>query len=239
LEKDIGLEMIIEFDLWADYGHFSHPATIYSSLTYPVPPKTTIMGFLASVGGLNSVEEYSFLNRMGYSCVIKQLDGKENFCFNGIKDALPSIKKTQQHIKQRKQFYRELLVNPRYKIFIDFSECLDESIKIIENLKNHISLYQPYLGINFCLANFEFVAEHQPKITSTNQPVSIDSFVTLDTAFEIEFDKNYSDIRMATTVEEGRVFGGFSDLLVELSGKTILAKPKEYVEIDDYKLIMI
>ena len=239
MEKDIGLTMIIEFDLWADYGHFSHPATIYSSLTYPVPPKTTIMGFLASVGGLNSVEEYAFLNKIRYSCVINRLDGKENFCFNGVKDALPSIKNNQQHIKQRKQFYRELLVNPRYKIFIDFSACLEESIKIIENLKNHISLYQPYLGINFCLANFEFVAEHQPKITSTNQSVSIDSFVTLDTAFEIEFDKNYSDIRMATTVEEGRVFGGFSDLLVELSGKTILAKPKEYVEIDNYKLIMI
>ena len=42
---------IIAFRLFGDYAHFSHPETIYSSLTYPVPPKTTIMGFLAAVIG--------------------------------------------------------------------------------------------------------------------------------------------------------------------------------------------
>jgi len=30
--------------LEGDYAHYSHPATNYSSLTYPIPPKTTIMG---------------------------------------------------------------------------------------------------------------------------------------------------------------------------------------------------
>lgn len=240
MEKDIGLGMIIELDFWADYGHFSHPATIYSSLTYPIPPKTTVMGFLASVGGLSSIEEYQFLNKIRYSCIINRLDGKENFCFNGIKDALPSIKNTQQHIKQRKQFYRELLVNPRYKIFIDFSNCLEESKPIIENLKNHISLFQPYMGINLCLANFEFIAEHQVSVIENSENIAIDSFVTLDTNFEIEFDRNYSDVRMANSIESERVFGGFINLLVELTGKSILANPKEYLLIDDkYKLIMI
>lgn len=239
MDKDIGLKMIVELDFWADYGHFSHPATIYSSLTYPIPPKTTLMGFLASVGGLNSVEKYGFLNKIKYSCIIHRLDGKENFCFNGIKDALPSIKNGQQNIKQRKQFYRELLVSPHYKIFIDFSACLNESKQIIENLKNHISLYQVYMGINLCLANFEFIAEHKVKVITNDENVAIDSFVTLDTSFEIEFDKNYSDIRMANTIEKDRVFGEFNDLLVELSGKTILANPKEYLLVNDYKLIMI
>jgi len=239
LDKDIGLTMIIEFDFWADYGHFSHPATIYSSLSYPIPPKTTLMGFLASVGGLNSVKEYEFLNKIKYSCIITNLDGKENFCFNGVKDALPSIKNTQQHVKQRKQFYRELLVNPKYKVFIDFSACLDESWQIIENLKNHISLYQAYMGINLCLANFEFIAEHKSQLIINDKSVAINSFVTLETSFDIEFDKNYSDVRMANTIEKDRVFGGFSDLLVELGGKTILANPKEYWLVNNYKLTMI
>ena len=42
---------IIAFKLIGDYAHFSHPATIYSSLTYPIPPKTAIMGFLGAVIG--------------------------------------------------------------------------------------------------------------------------------------------------------------------------------------------
>lgn len=231
--------MIVEIDFWADYGHFSHPATIYSSLTYPIPPKTAVMGFLGAVGGLASIEEYRFLNKIQYSVKINQIEGKANYCFNGVKDALPSVKNYQQNIKQRKQFYRELLINPSYKLFIDFSACLEESKAIIENLKNHIALFQPYMGINLCLANFEFISEHSSILKKNNDFISIDSFVTLGTKFEIEFDKNYSDIRMATLIEEERIFGGFSDLLVELNGREILAKPKEYIFIDNYNLIFV
>jgi len=231
--------MIVEIDFWADYGHFSHPATIYSSLTYPIPPKTTIMGFLGAVGGLSTIDEYKFLNRIQYSVVIKSIQGKANYCFNGVKDALPAIKNYQQNIKQRKQFYRELLINPSYKIFIDFSHCLEESKGIIDNLKNHIALFQPYMGINLCLANFKFVAEHQGEAILSKDFISIDSFVPLDSKFEIEFSKNYSDIRIATHIEEARVFGGFRDLLVELNGQAIIAKPQEYTVIEKYNLVFI
>ena len=55
---------IIAFRLFGDYAHFSHPETIYSSLTYPVPPKTTIMGFLAAVIG---EEGYHKLSDIKYS----------------------------------------------------------------------------------------------------------------------------------------------------------------------------
>ena len=231
--------MIYELDLWADYGHFSHPATIYSSLTYPIPPKTAIIGFLGAVGGLESFNDYQFLNKIKYSIKINSIEGKENFCFNGVKDALPSVKNTRQNIKQRKQFYRELLVKPNYKVFIDFSDCLEESKLIRKNLINHLSFYQPYMGINLCLANFELIGEHKKEIIQNSEFVEIDSFVTLNSKFEIEFDRNYSDIRVATAIEEGRIFGGFQDLLVELSGKTILAKPKKYAEVNGYRVLML
>ena len=231
--------MIIEIDFWADHGHFSHPATIYSSLTYPIPTKTAIMGFLGAVGGLDSVLSYQFLNEIRYSIKINRIEGKSNYCFNGVKDALPSVKAQQQHIKQRKQFYRELLIEPSYKLFIDFSACIEESKEIIENLKNHIALFQPYMGINLCLANFEFIAQHEDSIQQNSEYLAIDSFITLDMKFEIEFDKNYSDIRMPLSVEEGRVFGRFRDCLVELNGNSILAKPKQYSRVGSYNLVFL
>ena len=231
--------MIYEVDFWADYGHFSHPATIYSSLTYPIPPKTTIMGFLGAVGGLATIEEYKFLNAMKYAVKINHIEGKENFCFNGVKDALPSVKNHQQRIKQRKQFYRELLIRPSYRLFIDFSACMEDSKTIRENLKNHISLFQPYMGINLCLANFEFRGEHEPKEVVNSEMIAIDSAIPLSIKFEIELDKNYSDIRMATTIEKNRIFGGFEDMLVELNGQTILAQPSSYMEVAEYRLMFL
>jgi len=231
--------MIIEIDFWADHGHFSHPATIYSSLTYPIPTKTAIMGFLGAVGGLEDINAYHFLNTISYSIKINEIRGKENYCFNGVKDALPSVKGHRQHIKQRKQFYRELLIKPSYKIFIDFSACLEESKEIIENLKNHIALFQPYMGINLCLANFEFIAQHEDTVCENSEYLAIDSFITLDMKFEIEFDKNYSDIRMPLSIEEGRIFGKFRDCLVELNGNSILAKPKKYSRVGSYNLVFL
>jgi CRISPR-associated protein Cas5h len=231
--------MILEIDFWADYGHFSHPATIYSSLTYPIPPKTTIIGFLAAVGGLENIDEYAFLNAIKYSVVIKKLKGKINFVFNGVKDALPVVKNYQQTIKQRKQFYRELLVEPYYTLYIDFSACYDESLAIIENLKAHRSIYQPYMGVNFCLANFAFVDEHKGIEETNNAMTSIDSFIPLNTSFELETNKSYSDVRIATTIGKGRLFGGFSDLLVELSGQSILANPSTFTAVGEQRLLFI
>ena len=83
---------IIAFRLFGDYAHFSHPATIYSSLTYPVPPKTAIMGFLGAVIG---EEEYFKLSGIKYSVKIDRQILKKSFVFNGIKFALSQANRSE------------------------------------------------------------------------------------------------------------------------------------------------
>jgi len=242
--------MITCFKMWADYGHFSHPATIYSSLTYPIPPKTTVMGMLGAIVGLDKMDivksdiqsNYNFLNKIKYSVVIEQLKGKKNFIFNGVKNALPSIKSNCyiQKIKQRKQFYRELLINPSYEIYLDLSELDNEKeAKIIENLKTKKSLYSLYMGINFCLANFEYIGDFTSKSIDTDNFVDIHSFVPLPANFKIEPDRAYSDIRIATSIDNERIFGDFKDLLVETTGKPIRVQIKQYKNINGKNLIFI
>lgn len=225
--------------VWADYAHFSHPATIYSALSYPIPPKTTVAGMLGAIAGL---DDYLALGRIRYSVVIKQLKGKQSYVFNGIQAALPSISLDEkvQKIKNRKQFYRELLVEPIYDIYLDFLDVPAEIAgKTIQKLSAHQSDYTVYLGVNFCLANFEWhpVASWQDK-TGT-ESVMIDSFVPLNTEFELEAGKNYTDIRIPTEIDEGRIFGGFTDLLVETSAKEIKATVSEWVEVDGNNIILI
>ncbi len=242
--------MIICFKMWADYGHFSHPATIYSSLTYPIPPKTTVMGMLGAIIGLDKMDivnpsaqnNYNLLNKMQYSVIIKQLKGKKNFTFNGVKNALPSIKPKLyvQKIKQRKQFYRELLINPSYEIYLDFSRLDSEIVfKIIKNLQTKKSIYPLYMGINFCLANFEYVGDFSAKLVNADNFVDIHSFVPLPANFKIEPNRTYSDIRIATSIDNGRLFGNFKDLLVETTGKPIKVQVNQYYNINEKNLIFI
>ncbi|CUU85968.1 CRISPR-associated protein Cas5 [Campylobacter hyointestinalis] len=231
--------MILGIKIWADYAHFSHPATIYSSLTYPIPPKTTVMGLLGCIIGENN---YYFLNDISYACIIENIDGKSRFCFNGIKDALSelNIKKIEENsgFKQRRQFYRELLINPSYEIYLDLSKLSDKKIDIISNiLRSEKSLFTPYLGINFCLAKYQFLGEF--RASSSSQSAHINSFIPIDSDFELEFDKSYTDCRFATTVNSSREFGNFKTFLVETSGKSIKCNNITYYELNGKKVIFI
>ncbi len=235
--------MVIVFDIWADFAHFSHPATIYSSITYPIPTKTAVMGILGAIGGLGNTGDYIFLNNILYSVKIMRISGKRKFIFNGIKNALSSIdfKKGIQNIKNRKQFYRELLLNPKFRLYIDISNVDSDKIKgIVNNIKNHKSLFPVYLGVNFCLANFEFTGECENKdVRDDKDYVDIDSFIPLTYGFKLEEDKSYSDIRIPTTLNKERFFGGWSDLLVEYTGKTIKTKLPHYSVVGKEKVVFV
>lgn len=215
---------VVAFKLTGDYAHFSHPATIYSSLTYPIPPKTAIMGFLGAVIG---EEEHYKLSAIRYSIKVDKAIVKKSFVFNGIKFALSSnmnIKEGYQNSSEKKQFYRELICSPSYTVFVDLS-LLDEAYqeKIIRYLKEHKTAFTPYLGINFCLADFEWIEIE--KFEKIEEAVSeIDTF-TLKEDFEFDmtnFGVKLTTAMMACDVEKGRLFKSFKEFIVEIGGSNRL-----------------
>jgi len=233
----------VAFKLTGDYAHFSHPATIYSSLSYPIPPKSAIMGFLGAVIG---EEEYYRLRDIKYSIKVNQAIIKKSFVFNGIKFALSSsmkIKEGYQDSSEKKQFYRELICSPSYTVFVDLSR-LDEKYqtKITTYLKEHKTAFTPYLGINFCLADFEWI-EIKECAKIDDAYIAIDTF-TLKEDFEFEVE-NYgvklTTAHMACDVEEGRVFKDFKEFIVEVGGNnTIRAKNQDNIyQINEHKVYFV
>jgi len=211
----------VAFKLTGDYAHFSHPATIYSSLTYPIPPKTAIMGFL---GALIGEEEYYKLRDIKYSIKINKAIIKKSFVFNGIKSALSSnmhIKEGWQDSSFKKQFYRELICSPSYTVFIDLSLLNKRYQEKISNyLKEHKIAFTPYLGINFCLADFEWIEiEHISRVK--DKMSEINTFTLKDDfKFDIEnYGVKLTTANMACDVEKGRVFKEFREFIIEIGGE--------------------
>jgi CRISPR-associated protein Cas5h len=234
---------IVAFKLTGDHAHFSHPATIYSSLTYPIPPKTAIMGFLGAVIG---EEEHYKLSTIGYSVKVDKSIVKKSFVFNGVKFALSSnmhIKEGYQDSSEKKQFYRELICSPSYTVFVDLSgldEVYQEKIKTY--LKEHKTAFTPYLGINFCLADFEWIEiKNIEKIE--NEFCSVDTF-TLKDDFEFEGDNfgvKLTTANMACGVEEGRIFKDFKEFVVEIGGnRRIKSKNRDNIyQINEYRAYFV
>jgi len=231
---------IVAFKLTGDYAHFSHPATIYSSLTYPIPPKTVIMGFLGAVIG---EEKHYKLSNIRYSVKVDKSIVKKSFVFNGIKSALSSnmhIKKGYQDSSEKKQFYRELICSPSYSVFVDLSG-LDTVYqeKLTTYLREHKTSFTPYLGINFCLADFEWIEIESIKKINENS-CFIDTF-TLKEDFEFESDNfgvKLTTAHMACSVEEGRIFKEF---IVEISGNNrIKSKNRDNIyQINDDRVYFV
>lgn len=223
--------MLIAFDLWGDYAHFSHPATIYSSLSYPIPPKTTIMGLLGAIIGLN---EYENLGELKYSIKLNSPLKKKTIIFNGIKSALSSSMKLElgyQDASEKKQFYKELICNPNYTIYLNLSN-LDKTFqdKIYTNIKEHKSVFTPYLGVNFCIADFKF-KEIKSFNKVTDKETYVSSFILEDSfIFEKDnFNTKIASYTMPCSVENGRIFKEFKNFIIEINAGKLLAKNNDKI----------
>ena len=102
----------------------------------------------------------------------------------------------------QKPINRELLIDPKYTIFIDKFKFENEAI---DSLKNRISKFPFYLGNSEFAGNFEFI--EIVNFTNKNfDEVSIDSFVLQSMAQKICFDENvlYSPICFAGSLDSDR-----------------------------------
>lgn len=232
---------IVAFKLIGDYAHFSHPATIYSSLTYPVPPKTAIMGFLGAIIG---EEEYYKLGDIKYSIKINHMVSKKTMIFNGIKFALSTnmhVKEGYQDASEKKQFYKEMIKNPEYIVFLNL-ENLDERYKsdIIANLREHKCKFTPYLGVNFCIADFEWI-EIKDCFAINENDSEIDTFCLIDDFIFQNLDTRLTTARMACACEEGRIFKDFRDFVIEINTQNKIRSKnrKNIYNINGYKVYFV
>lgn len=177
------------------------------------------MGFLGVIIG---EKDYFKLGKIKYSVKINNQFRKKSIVFNGIKNALSSnmnLKDGYQNSSEKKQFYRELICKPSYIIFVDLSLLETDVAKNIElGLKEHKSFFTPYLGINFCIADFEWIQIQECQKLEVSE-CEVDTCVLQeDFIFESsKFEIKLTSARMANDCENGRIFKDFKDFIINLS----------------------
>lgn len=213
---------VIAFRWMADYGHFSHPATTYTSLTYPLPPKTVIAGFLGAIIGED--DAWRLCGQFRYAIALSFDYHTKKFSFNGIQKALDTaiVKVDKKYVAQntatRKQFQRELICNPEYLIYLDIAEMTETfKSKIVTYLKEHKAAYTPYMGINLCLCDFEWIEVQTVTKVEEKQTSVVTMTYKEDFVFEMENGQRLTTAIMASKVDAKRHFGGFSEYIISLN----------------------
>lgn len=145
--------MAIVFDIAGSVAMFRRPYTTTSSVSFPLPPPTTIAGLLAGIVGLNNgshEEAYAARyweelkeTRIALSLInpIAWYTATVNFW---------NLKEPQKnpHIRVKHQFVK----NPHYRIYVDGG--LEKEVR--RHLEAGTFIYTPCLGTAYALAEIQY-----------------------------------------------------------------------------------
>ena len=159
---------IIEIDIWSSFGCFSkHFSNTGGVLTHLIPPKTSIIGIVGAILGYefddceeneNGKKTYKIesLNNIKVSiCPLFEFKTKR-VIFN-----LVSGTNLDLDIKNINQ---DVLISPRYKLFISFPPSLiNEENSFLNKIKNNQTVFNLYMGRNEFPLNLEFIREIDAK----------------------------------------------------------------------------
>jgi len=135
------------FDTHASLAHFRDIFTQSFFKTLLAPPRTTIIGMLGAAMGLNESDTISLSDKLLVGSKILSLKGY-------AKEITTAI--NQKRGGGRTPVMRNLVVDPRYRIFIGSKEK-----ELISQLRNAIRtpFFSLYLGISECLADVANISE--------------------------------------------------------------------------------
>lgn len=226
------MDKILAFDIWGEYAHFRKYYTTTSPLSYSIPTRTSIVGLLGAIIGENKETNPDKFSKNKASITVKLINPVKKV---RISENLVDTSETWNIVTgNRTQIKFEFVKDPCYRIFIRHN---DNSIndKIINMIKEHKSVYTPYLGITEHIANFSYVGVYSGELTRKEDFVRIDSAIPKKNIVEIDFENGHEYLLedMPVEMNNDRVVSEYSSILFERNGKWINAKVNEFYKLDN------
>lgn len=235
-----GFDMVKQFlifDIWGDYAHYRKYYTTSSPLSFSIPPRTTLIGLISAIIGKGKSEYLEIMTKEQAEIAIRIINPikKIRMMQNLIhtKSGYWKPVKTASHAPRTPILF-EYLKDPKYRIYFHH---LDDQINstLKTNLKNHKSVYTPYLGISELIADFAFIDEAEVTAIKSNcEFVDIHTVVPLDMIDKpvlLQPGKKYFKERIPCEMLPGRIVTEYREILYEIDGKPIRARAKNCMEL--------
>ena len=148
------------FDIESKYAHFRKVYTNSSSLTYSVPPRTTLEGIIAAILGYERDTYYKMLDSSSVNIAVKKNCPTYTMThtLNYIKAVSPGeLVKPKKHT----QIPVEILAaeaNVSYRVYVA-GDSFEDLETLIRRIKHEKYVFPPTMGTAFFLADISFVAE--------------------------------------------------------------------------------
>ncbi|MBF0398836.1 MAG: CRISPR-associated protein Cas5 [Desulfobacterales bacterium] len=207
---------LISFQLSGRYGHFLKAECAVSALSYPVPPRTVILGIIGAVLGLEKDQPQQILEpaHIAIRGILPQTHWHKAKVRKDPPASLPMvIKKTQKGTADGKPekaalIWQEWLFKPNYTIWISLPE--PHLTYFEKRLVERRWYFQPCLGVTEMMADLNHLKSGEALALP-------ESFYDVSTVFspndaDLDMDKVFENklsvhaLRMPRTVSPNRIF---------------------------------
>lgn len=232
---------ILVFDIWGDYAHFKKIYATTSAVSYVIPTKTALYGYVGAILGLSKADNH----------YLSSFSGKQ--CLMGIGVKNPIIMKrlgtnlrpnTNRTADNPKPTMMEYVYQPRYRVYF-FHENATLQAQFREALQTHQSVYTPSLGLASLISNFAWVGEASATAVKPEGPVPIHSviprqkFIDLDETALLEREMELIEQSLyAVEMNTGREVTERDDILLERKCRPIWAYVKEYYPVNGENVVL-
>lgn len=239
------IDKFLIFDIYGDYAHFKKYYTTSSPLTFSIPPRTAITGLISAIIGMGKEEYLSVMTKDKAEIAVRIINPikKTRMTQNLIntKDVFWTLVRKPGH-EPRTQICFEYLKNPKFRIYF---RCSDDKIynSLKDNLKNHKSVYTPYLGISELIADFIFIDEVSiAERLNGKEFIEIHTVIPFDTIVEFDWTqtgKKFFKDRIPTEMIGNRVVTEYREVLYEFDGKPLKARVKGAIKLSNNDIIIL
>lgn len=179
----------VVFDIEGRFAHFRKIYTNSSSLSYTVPPRTTIQGIIAAILGYERDSYYSYMDSTLHVAVKKNNPTyKMTQTLNYIKaESTGELYRPKNHTQVP---FEVITSNPNvsYRIYVGGDMFSDMDI-LVQRLKEGRYVFPPTLGTAFFLADIKYISEVQFEKCGCNTFTPISSVVTAEAVEEIKLEE--------------------------------------------------
>lgn len=252
---------ILVFDIWGDYAHFKKIYATTSAVSYLVPTKPTLYGYIGAIVGLekfgNAYLQY-FANK---ACLLGlSLRGsvslETRFSDSGDRGSNVLMRRMGVNLRAQlgarkagdppKPTLMEFVYRPKYRLYVHLRDA-DLYAKLKSNLENHRSIYTPTLGLASLLSNFCYVGEFESTPRSESAAVPIHSiipksqFLAFDNGMFENEEMEFSIVEQsmfAIEMDTERNVIERDDILLERTGKPVLAKVTQFYPVNGSNIVL-
>lgn len=220
---------ILAFDLHGPFAHFRKIYTNSSSLSYSIPPRTTLAGIIAAMIGRERDSYYSEFSRERSLIAVRKIIPTRKIVqtinymrATGPRDLIMA--------KQHTQIPYELVCGEpevRYRIYFANDTHIYEELK--DRLIKNKYVFPPYLGAASFAAAVDFIGEVQAERFTANEFILLATPINISSMIAISFEELAADIslvkeRMPVDFTPGRYPVDSTDYIYDERGQTLPVK---------------